>query len=64
MKLIFTRGKGQIDETKPLTVMNSLRSIDDKLFNFRGDSFGRSSHFFIKNGQVEDKKANIRIVKL
>ena len=47
-----------------MSVAKSVRSIDDKLVEFRSDSFARTSSFFIKNGEVEDKKANIRIVKL
>ena len=64
MKLIFNRGKEQKDETKPETVPRSLRQGDDKTVEWKNESYKRECTFYIKNGEVEEKKGSIKIVKL
>lgn len=62
---MFNRGKEQTDSTKPETVSRSLRSSDDKTIEWKNEKFSRESTFFTnKNGEVEEKKASVKIVML
>jgi hypothetical protein len=64
LKLIFNRGNEQQDETKPETVSKSLRTSDLKTLEFRNDCFKRECNFYIKNGEVDEKKASVKFVKM
>ena len=49
---------------KPETVSKSLRGASNKTIEFYNVLFKRESTFFIKNGEVEEKKAFVKIVKM
>jgi len=45
-------------------VSKSLRGSSNKTIEFYNVQFKRESTFFIKDGEVEEKKATVKIVKI